>query len=175
MEKRNETPSSTSRIRYSVVLSICLAVYFVLVLSISIPVLIKNLKKANSKEHFEMYVNTLKNRPETTINAVYYTINGPVTVERTLTTEGRDDYHLVLEGLFLPLSQEEIANGIVSYIPKDTALLGCTEVNGNVFVRLSRDFLNSPALNLAIGQIEQSLKNTGEVIKVNIIVDGVII
>ncbi len=77
-EKRTE---GQPRLRYSVILSIGVALYSVIALSVSIPVFVRNLKASDIKEHYKAYYKLLKEKPTALVSTVFYTINGPVSLE----------------------------------------------------------------------------------------------
>ncbi|NLZ67493.1 MAG: GerMN domain-containing protein, partial [Spirochaetales bacterium] len=97
-----------------------------------------------------------------TKGAKNYTIHAPLT--------NTDKYHDTIEGLLLGPSQEILAQHAITYIAKETKLLGLTYSKGIVYVDLSKEFNDED--EKAVNQIEGTLKNFSEVKKVVILKDS---
>ncbi|MBO8435959.1 MAG: GerMN domain-containing protein [Spirochaetes bacterium] len=50
---------------------------------------------------------------------------------------GRDTLHLAAEAAIAPVTSKEKAEGLVSYVPKKTRLIGISERDGYIFINLS--------------------------------------
>lgn len=118
---------------------------------------LKNVEGGNSKDY--RIVTALF---YDTKGAKNYTIHAPLT--------NTDKYHDTIEGLLLGPSQEILAQHAITYIAKETKLLGLIYSKGIVYVDLSKEFNDED--EKAVNQIEGTLKNFSEVKKVVILKDS---
>lgn len=176
MKKKSDNNNKHSRIRYALIFSIILAIYICILLVIALPRIKSNIDSTSIQEHVALYKSLWKENEEWTTTVCYmYDINGAKATERMIKTNGNDYMHSVMESLLLPLSDEEIKMGLVTYIPTKTKLIGITVNKGYVFVELSNDILFSSNLDRAMNQIEMTIKNAMATKEIYIISDKVII
>lgn len=175
MAEQFNTNEKHSRIRYALVFAILTLIYVCMLSIVAYPYAVKNIETSNIKEHIDAYKAQKSKDTWTTVISCLYGINGPVNVERSIEAKGSNLLHTIIEAMLMPLSDEEIENGLLTYIPKKTELIGATESDNHIFVELSNDLLFSSNLNRAIEQIELTLETTMNPTAIYIIVDKEII
>lgn len=174
--KNKDDSTKHTRIRYSLIFSILLVLYIGALIFIGLPFAKRNILSSNLKEHVILYKETKRKNPEwVSANVYLHGINGIVETERWTEDLGDDSIKSALECLLLPLSDDEIKNGLVSYIPKNTKLIGVSESDGYVFVDLSNDILFSSNIDKAIDQIEMTIKSVSNPDGIYIITDKTIL
>ena len=161
-----------SRIRYTLIFAILVAIYAIALGVIAYPYAKVNAENADLAKHMRLYREAKSIPASNPMPVCLYSINGPVIVERSIETFGRDSLHSALEAMLLPLSDEEIERGLVSYIPKKTELIGVTDRNGYIFAEFSNELMFSSSLDRAIDQIERTIKETIDPQGITIISDG---
>ena len=101
--------------------------------------------------------------------------DGLTEVERTIPNLGRDQLHLRLEALLMPLSEEEEEKGLYSAIPEGTELIGVSQKGKVILVELSDEFLKSRDMEAASAQIRKTLSIAEDNLRISIKVkDGII-
>lgn len=171
----NADTKQHSRIRYTLIFAILVIVYTITLAIVAIPYARINIEDANLKNHIAIYKELLERDEKSKASIVLFGIDGPVEVEREIETQGRDSLHIALEAILLPLSDDELGKGLISYIPKKTKLIGVTESNGFVFAEFSNNLMFSSDLDKAIDQIESTIKANSRTQGISIISDGIII
>ena len=83
--------------------------------------------------------------------------------------------HLRIEALLESPSEDNLRDGLVSYIDDGTRLIGLTIDDDIAYITLSKDSLSSLDFNKAKRQIEETLRIGRENLRVAIIVDDEII
>lgn len=159
MENKDESVKNT-RIRYALIFSILLAVYITALIFIGLPFAKNNINSSNIKEHYALYKKTKKTNPDWIASTVYLQgVNGAVKTERWIEDIGEESLKSALESLLLPLSDDEVKRGLVSYIPKGTELIGVSESDGYIFVDFSDEILLSSNIDKAVEQIEMTIRS----------------
>lgn len=161
--------NKNSRVRYLLVFSFLLCIYIAILAFYSYPIFIDNLSEMDFEYHYNKYIEEKISKPATEVEVTLYDISGEKTMIKTLEILERDSLHLILEALLEGPTEEDLENGIISYIPAGTELIGVTEVNGIVFAQFSEELLSSPKPELAYKQIETSILQSGEYREVSII------
>ena len=126
------------RIRYTRVFALALAVYTAALLAIAIPRIPGVMEKYRISEHAAMYLAKDHANPAS-FTVVLSSSSSFTETERTIERQGRDDLHLAAEALLMPIRSEELQEGLVSYIPEGTELIGIAEKEGFVFIDLSSE------------------------------------
>ena len=171
MENKDDSVKHT-RIRYTLIFSILLILYIGVLVFIGLPFAKNSILSSNLQEHIVLYKEMKRKNPDWISSNVYlHGINGIVKTERWTEDLGEDSIKSALECLLLPLSDDEIKKGLVSYIPKNTKLIGVSESDGYVFVDFSQDILSSSNLKKAIDQIEMTIKSVSNPEGIYIITD----
>ena len=147
-----------SGIRYQLIFSILLAVYTAALVYFAYPFAIENLSDLKAKEHFDLYMEERSLIDFSTFPIFLYSNEGIVSKEREIEIQNRDNLHLALESLLIGPDDEDLENGIISYIPKNTELVGVSEANGTIFAEFSDKLLDSRNPELAYIQIESTIK-----------------
>ena len=83
---------------------------------------------------------------------------------------GRDDLHLAAEALLMPIRSEELQEGLVSYIPEGTELIGIAEKEGFVFIDLSSEMRGAD--RRAFEQIERTLRVNEWPCEIHFLIEG---
>lgn len=164
-----------SGIRYQLIFSIMLAVYTAVLAYFAYPIAKVNLSSADIQEHYQTYTSENATKEYQSYKIYLCSISGYEEIEREIEVLGRDALHLALEALSMGPTDEELGNGIISYIPKDTEFIGVSEVNGSVFAEFSAGILSSRNPSLAYTQIEKTIRECFECKEVFIISEGAII
>ena len=161
------------QIRYNLIFAILLIIYTLALAFISYPYIAKNVENANLGMHFSLYMEQKKKSDFVSRDVFLYSINGTSKTNRSVNSRGSDSLHTALEALLLPLSDEELERGLVSYIPRKTKLIGVTNISGYVFAEFSNDLMFSTNLDRAIMQIESTIKEIVDTQGIILISDGV--
>lgn len=164
-----------SPIRYTLIFALLVIAYTILLTIVAIPYVRINIENEDLSRHIAIYKEMLEKDDSTNAKAILFGIDGPVMVERSINEQGRDRLHIALEAMLLPLSEDEIEKGLVSYIPRKTKLLGVTESNGYVFAEFSNNLMFSSDLDKAIEQIEATIEANTNTQGIVIISDGITI
>ncbi len=135
---------------YLILAVLSLSLFFILK-----PVIIGNIRKAGIPEKIKGIRDTRDEKDM--LCRVSLCRDSSMTEAERRTDCSRTLLHSVLEALLLPLSDEEKRNGLTTYISGETRLTGVSEKDGYIFVVLSRDFLSSPDVTLALEQIKKTL------------------
>lgn len=104
------------------------------------------------------------------VTALFYNIDEGNNYEIQAPRTNTDKYHDAIEGLLLGPTQEILEQRAITYIDKDTKLLGLTYSQGIVYVDLSKEFNDEN--EKAVNQITTTLMNFSEVKKVVILKDS---
>lgn len=149
--------------------------YLILLVSLLLllgPRIRDNLEKGSYLEKYKAYMTSFLEKDKVELPVILYSIDGETTSYRTVEKKVDDDDHLIMEALLLPLSEEELKNGFISYIPAGTRLIGITRKKHIALLDLSKDILDSKDLNKAVIQIEKTLRSLDENLRVSILVEG---
>ena len=152
-------PDKEGHIRYKAI-AIVLIILFIAVSVLAIIIRYSDIaSQLEIEKHIAMYLDEKK--AEKSFAVCLHSANGPVLTERSIRAPLlSDDLHLAAEAMLLSETQEEIAEGLISYIPEGTELIGIAMKGGYVFADFSDELENAPAE--AFEEIEISLQeNTG--------------
>lgn len=165
----NRNRGNTS-FRYLFVLYIILFVISIPAIILSIPRITDNVNKYDLVSRYYEW----KNRKSD--NAVPHSFslflidqNGKTSVVEREEVIKVSILHSLLEALLQPLSSNEIAEGLSTYIPPSTTLVGASQDQNSFFIELSDDFLSSSNITLATEQIKKTLEFYYEVESLTII------
>ena len=164
-----------SGIRYQLIFSILLLIYTAVLVYFAYPFAIENLEDLKAREHFEMYIAEKSSIDFSSFQIFLYSNEGIVSKNREIEIQNRDMLHLSLEALLTGSDEEDLENGIISYIPKNTELVGVSVANGTIFAEFTDKLLDSRNPELAYIQIEETIKASYQCKEIYIIVDGAII
>lgn len=167
--------SKHSGTRYQLIFTILLVVYAGILVYFAFPKASENIKSLGIKEHFEQYIKERTTKEYETIPIFLYSINGQVMAEREIEIQSRDMLHLSLEALLTGPDEGDLQKGFISYIPKNTELVGVSEAGGTVFAEFSKEIINSRNPALAYNQIENTIRASVTCKDIYIIADGSII
>ena len=112
---------------------------------------------------------------KTELDIVLYSIDGPTVARKECEIGFTDEDHLRLEALLDGPGNENLENGLISYISPKTRLIGLTIRDGIAYVQLSKDFLSSKDIDNAKKQIEETLSLAHPELRVGIIIDDELI
>ncbi len=154
-----------------------LFVLYILLFAISIPAIVLSIPRINDNVNKYDLVNRYyewKNRKSN--NAAYHSFSlflidqndNTCIVERDEVIEV-SILHSLIEAILQPLSSNEIAEGLSTYIPPSTTLVGASQDQSAFFIELSDDFLSSSNITLATEQIKKTLEFYYEVESLTII------
>ena len=146
---------SESRIRYSVIFTILLIILIIALGVLGyfrIPSIIENLRL---REHIELYMRGTDEGVTVVLPRILYSSSGPVEKMATIPVLNRDRLHLSAEAALVPPSDEELANGLISFIPSGTKLIGISEKGGYIYIDLSSEMKG--AGEEAYNEIERTL------------------
>ena len=164
-----------SGIRYQLIFSILLAAYIAVLVYFAYPFAIENLSDLKAREHLELYLEEKTSVNFSVFPIFLYSNEGLVSKEREIEIQNRDNLHLALESLLTGPNNEDLENGIISYIPKNTELIGVSEANGTIFAEFSTQLLGSRNPEMAYIQFEKTINASHQCKEIYIIVDGAII
>lgn len=159
---------------YLIAIVLYIIFFAALFLSLS-PRIINNFKEGNYIETYNEYKRIRKDGEYSSQKVAFYSLDGIRIVEENVLVGFRDNDHLIIEALLKGPSEENLKEGLISYIDEDTRLLGLSIENDVCYINLSEDFLSSSNLDLAKKQIEETLKANYGDIRTAIIVNGEII
>ena len=128
-----------SRIRYRVIFSVLLIILIVLVSVLGyyrIPLIIE---KFSLMEHIALYMKGEDEGLSITLPRILYSASGPVKDNVQIPVLNRDTLHLAAEAALLQPDDEDLANGLVSFIPEGTSLIGISEKGGYIYIDLSEE------------------------------------
>lgn len=152
--------SRHSGIRYQLIFTIILIIYASALAYLAYPIAKGNLEELNVIKHYDRYIEEKHSKEFETFMVFLHTNNGLVSIERSIEVNARDLLHLALEALLLGPSEEDLKKGIITYIPKDTELVGVSESNGSIFVEFSKEILDSRNPDAAYSQIESTIRHS---------------
>ena len=157
------------RNRYTRVFALALAVYTAALLAIAIPRIPGVMEKYRIREHAAMYL--AKDHADPASFTVVLSSSSSFTeTERTIERQGRDDLHLAAETLLMPIGSDELQEGLVSYIPEGTELIGIAEKEGFIFIDLSSEMRGAD--RRAFEQIERTLRINEGPCKIHFLIEG---
>jgi len=85
---------------------------------------------------------------------------------------GGDLAHDTLEALLSGPDEQNVRKGATTYIEAKTRLIGCTSSSGTMFVELSKEFTQSPDMEKAVREVEDTMLNLPAVHHVEILIEG---
>ena len=159
-------------IRYSRIFVLILIAYTVLMLSLSIPRIPWVMKMYRVQEHAELFMHGHDEEMKS-FKVVLSTSSSYAESERSIESRGRDDLHLALEALLLDESEEELRNGLVSYIPEGTKLLGVSEEAGYIFIDLSKEMAGAD--RRAFEEMKRTLALIEDPVDISFMIEGKLI
>ena len=151
------------------------AVFFLTLLVVLRPEIKSNLTGHGYMEALEEYKNILLEGERTNLEIALYSIEGITRAEAESKTGFTDIDHLRIEALLSAPTEENLKDGLVTYIDKDTRLVGLSIEDDIAYIALSDDFLSSPDTGKAKSQIAETLRIGRPELRVAIIVDDKII
>ena len=151
------------------------AVFFLTLLVVLRPEIKSNLTGHGYMEALEEYKNILLEGERTNLEIALYSIEGITRAEAESKTGFTDIDHLRIEALLSAPTDENLKEGLITYIDKDTRLVGLSIDDDIAYIALSDDFLSSPDIGKAKSQIEETLRIGRPELRVAIIVDDKII
>ncbi len=151
-------------------------VLFMLVLTVVFrPMIIANLENGGYRQKASLYFSTLWKEEKDTYACALYSIDGPRIRDLEVKKGFTDDKHMMLEALLGGPDEDDLAAGLITYIPERTRLIGISEKNNICFVSLSERFLDSPDTGKAVTQIKETLNNAYPHLRVAVMVGKEII
>lgn len=162
--------SVNSSFRYLLVLYIALFVIVIPLLFLAIPNVKRNMEENQVIEHYQLWKEHRAKSISSSKDVYLWSFNGLISTERIMPKGVKDDLHLTIESLLLPLSEEEKQAGFVTFIPEDTKLEGITIKDKKAFIVLSKEFLNTPDLERALESIKMTLASSYEIESLEILV-----
>lgn len=167
MQNRNRGNTS---FRYLFVLYIILFVISIPAIILSIPRITDNVNKYDLVDrYFEWKNRKSNNAAPHSFSLFLIDQNGNTSVVEREEVIKVSILHSLLEALLQPLSSNEIAEGLSTYIPPSTTLVGASQDQSSFFIELSADFLSSSNITLASEQIKKTLEFYYEVESLTII------
>ena len=122
--------------------------------------------------HIMMYLEE-KDRTET-FPICLHSVSGPVMTERTIKCPILSDrLHLAMEALLLDETAEDLADGLVSYIPDKTKLIGISVKNGYAFADFSKELSDAP--EEAFEEIALTIKANTDAKHIRIMIEGMLL
>ena len=115
--------------------------------------IMSNIETSGVIRHYAIWKEE-KSNTVSTYSVALYSNNNIIFEDRAITRKA-DDLHSLVEALLMPLSNE----GLTTYIPEGTKLIGISEEMGFFYVKLSQEFLSSSDINKATIQIRETLDN----------------
>ena len=126
-------------------------------------------------EKAQAYIEKRNTKVYEDMNVTFWAADGTrekiVTAERSHT----GGMHLLMEALLMGPGPEGLSEGLITYIPVDTELIGLTMSDNICFVALSKEFLSSSDMDRAYTQIKNTLSAGHPGMRVAVIVDGEIV
>lgn len=124
------------------------AVLIVLFIALSVLAIIFRLpciaSELDTERHIAMYLE--EKNAEKCFPIYLHSANGPVRTERSISIPLlSDDLHLAAETLLLPETKDDISNGLISYIPDGTELIGISMKGGYLFADFTEELEDAPA------------------------------
>lgn len=151
-------------------------IFFMMVLiAVFRPLIIANFESGGYRQKAALYFNTLRKEEKDTYSCALYSIDGPVIRSLEVNKGFTDDRHMMIEALLGGPDDENLAEGLITYIPERTRLIGISEKNNICFVSLSERFLDSPDIDKAVTQIKKTLNNAYPHLRVAVMVGKEII
>ena len=123
-----------SRIRYRVIFSVLLIILIVLVSVLGYYRLPLIIEKFSLMEHIALYMKGEDEGLSITLPRILYSASGPVKDNVQIPVLNRDTLHLAAEAALLQPDDEDLANGLVSFIPEGTSLIGISEKGGYIYM-----------------------------------------
>ena len=151
------------------------AVFFFTLLVVLRPEIKSNLTGHGYMEALEEYKNILLEGERTNLEIALYSIEGITRAEAESKTGFTDIDHLRIEALLSAPTEENLKEGLITYIDRGTRLVGLSIEDDIAYIALSDDFLSSPDIGKAKAQIEETLRIGRPELRVAIIVDDKII
>lgn len=151
------------------------AVFFFTLLVVLRPEIKSNLTGHGYMEALEEYKNILLEGERTNLEIALYSIEGITRAEAESKTGFTDIDHLRIEALLSAPTEENLKEGLITYIDRGTRLVGLSIEDDIAYIALSDDFLSSPDTGKAKAQIEETLRIGRPELRVAIIVDDKII
>lgn len=151
------------------------AVFFLTLLVVLRPEIKSNLTGHGYMEALEEYKNILLEGERTNLEIALYSIEGITRAEAESKTGFTDIDHLRIEALLSAPTDENLKEGLITYIDRGTRLVGLSIEDDIAYIALSDDFLSSPDTGKAKAQIEETLRIGRPELRVAIIVDDKII
>ena len=119
----------------------------------------ENFEKGAYIERFCRYIDREKDKGDVTYKVAFYSPYESVMRNASVEKKPTDEIHLSLEALLKGPGEEEIKEGLVSYIPKGTSLVGVTIEDGIAFVDLSEEIKESEDLKKAYEQVSRTVES----------------
>ena len=130
------------------------AVFFLTLLVVLRPEIKSNLTGHGYMEALEEYKNILLEGERTNLEIALYSIEGITRAEAESKTGFTDIDHLRIEALLSAPTEENLKEGLITYIDRGTRLVGLSIEDDIAYIALSDDFLSSPDTGKAKAQIE---------------------
>ncbi len=159
-----------SRIRYGAVFAILLLLYAAAVsflVRMRLPAMMDATRIA---EHIELYMQGPVPEPSAEVQRLLYSSDGAVVTTSILPSFGRNRLHLAAEAALLPPTEEELAAGLVSYIPEGTELIGISKRADYIYIDLSDEMLGAD--DRAWEEIRESIALTIDFREMRFMVEG---
>ena len=139
------------------------------------PAIRTNLNEHDYVDILNEYRRILLEGERTRLDVALYSIEGIVNASAESKVGFTDTDHLRIEALLASPTEENLKDGLVSFIEEKTRLIGLSIRDDIAYVELSENFLSAPDLDKAKRQIEETLRIGHPDLRVAIIVDNQII
>ena len=162
-KKRNRFP-----LRFFIISILSYIVFFLVLWFIFTPQIKANFEKHAYIERYERYRARESAVYPTSMKVMLIGEDGLAEVKRAIPNLGRDQLHLQLEALLMPLSEEEESMKLYSAIPEGTKLIGASQKGKVILVELSDEFLDSKDIAAASAQIRKTLSIAEDNLRISI-------
>ena len=149
------------------------AVLIMLLIGISVLAVMMRLPAIASRLDIERHIAVYleEKEAERSFAVWLHSANGPVMTERSIPLPLiSDDLHLAAEAMLMSETPEDIAEGLVSYIPDGTRLIGIAMEGNYVFADFSEELQGAPAE--ALEEIRLTLQSNTGAENIVIMIDG---
>lgn len=157
-------------LRYFISVTVLYLIFLAGSLAIFLPRIERNFSEGGYIEAYRRYVETISTAPTEVFPVFLFSKDGPVLCYREIETGFKDNLHLTLEALLLPSEDVELGEGLISFIPEGTKLVGVSRKGKLVVAAFSHELLSSPDIEKAIEQIEKTLSVQEDNLRVAIMV-----
>lgn len=164
MGRKNILPTVVAFILYAIFL-------FALIFFFG-PSIKKNLEEGRYVERMDEYTKRELMAETRTFSLCYYTPYGSKMKDVVVRERPSDDLHQMLEALVDTPSRSVVLEGLISYIPDGTRLIGATIDDGIAFIDLSEEFLSSEDIEKAMDQVKKSVNALYPELRVFLLADG---